>query len=104
MQTSNEGFFSNQSTVENNLTKNSYKFQHQKPKRVWIEKSKVEKKEVNPTENVFTKHEGVKTVNKAIKLNSKEFKAQVENFSKENNISKRQARNFFFGKLLSHQK
>ena len=29
--TSNKGFFSNQSTIENNLTKNSYIFQRQKP-------------------------------------------------------------------------
>ncbi|XP_052622499.1 uncharacterized protein LOC128127833 [Lactuca sativa] len=93
--TSDEGFFSNQSTIENNLTKNSYIFQRQKPKRIWVEKSKLEKKIVNTTENVFTKHDNVKPeikeVNKAIKLNSKEFKAQVEKFSKENNISKHQA-------------
>ena len=40
---SEEGFFANQSTTENNLTKNSYVFQRQKPKRKRVEKYRVEK-------------------------------------------------------------
>lgn len=37
-----EGFFSNESTVENNLNKNSFTFQTQNPKRVWeVKKAKI---------------------------------------------------------------
>ncbi|XP_052619539.1 uncharacterized protein LOC128125946 [Lactuca sativa] len=59
--TSNEGFFSNQSIVENNLTKNSYTFQRQKPQRKWVAKTEISKKQVdveikylNETSNVIS--------------------------------------------------
>ncbi|XP_052622721.1 uncharacterized protein LOC128128007 [Lactuca sativa] len=38
-----EGYFSNQNIIENNLTKNSYGFQRQKPQRKWVEESKIVK-------------------------------------------------------------
>ena len=68
-----EGFFSNQSSVENNLTTNSYVFQRQKLQPQWVEKSKVVKEVLK---QVVVEKENV------VKLNSKEFK-----FSKENEIS-----------------
>ena len=80
--TTEEGFFVNQTTVENTLTKNSYIFQRQKPQKQWIEKSKVEKEKMKIVE---------KEKETVVKLNSKEFKDQIDKFSKENNISKRQA-------------
>ncbi|XP_023768575.1 uncharacterized protein LOC111917153 [Lactuca sativa] len=78
--TTEEGFFANQNTVENNLTKNSYVFQREKPQKQWVEKSKVEKEKIIHVEK---ENENV------VKLNSKEFKDQIDKFSKENNISKR---------------
>ncbi|XP_023757104.2 uncharacterized protein LOC111905646 [Lactuca sativa] len=93
--TTDEGFFANQSTVENNLTKNSYVFQRQKPQTKWVQKLKIEKENskqvVKENENFF-------------KLNSKEFKDQIDKFSKENNISKRQARKKIFWQNIESQK
>ena len=43
---SKDGFFSNQSIIENNMTKNSYTFPRKKPSQTWIvktDKSQVEK-------------------------------------------------------------
>ena len=69
--TSDEGFFSNQSTVENNLTKNSYVFQRQKPQWKWVEKQENTKE--------ILKQESNET-NENVKLNSQEFKDLVEKF------------------------
>ena len=41
---------------------------------------------------------------KVVKLNSKEFKDQIDKFSKENNISKRQARKKIFWQSIEFQK
>ncbi|XP_023759875.1 uncharacterized protein LOC111908280 [Lactuca sativa] len=84
---SDEGFFSNQSTVENNLTKNSSVFQRQKPQGKSVEKQ----------ENIkeILKQESKET-NENVKLNSQEFKILVEKFSNEKRISKGQAQNIFF--------
>ncbi|XP_023752546.1 uncharacterized protein LOC111900907 [Lactuca sativa] len=48
LKTSDEAFFANQSTIENNLTNNSYVYQRQKSQRKWVEKSKLEKEVTKP--------------------------------------------------------
>ncbi|XP_023733619.1 uncharacterized protein LOC111881461 [Lactuca sativa] len=95
LKTTYDGFFLNQSTVENNLTKNSYVFNRQKPQRKWVEKSQTVKEVLEPI---------VVETEKLVKLNSKEFKDQVDKFSKENNISKRQARKKIFWQTIESQK
>ena len=77
-----EGFFANRNTVENNLTKNSYVFQKQKPKQKWVVKSEKEKEVV--TKEVVNSFP-------IVKLNSNEFKGLVDKFSKEHKVSKRKA-------------
>ncbi|XP_052624916.1 uncharacterized protein LOC128132402 [Lactuca sativa] len=83
---SKEGFFANQSTVENNLTKNSYTFQRQKPQRKQVEKSENSNEVPKPVENA-SNH---------VKINFQEFKEQIEKISKESGISKRQAKKKVF--------
>lgn len=82
-----EGFFANQNIVENNITKNSYVFQKQKSKELWVVKSEKQK-------DVVTKEVVYSTP--IVKLNSNEFKVLVNNFSKEHKISKRNARKAVF--------
>lgn len=68
---------------------------HDKSKQVWVEKSQKEK-------DVSKKDE---VVSKNVKINSQDFKDQVDKFSKENNISKRQARTkVFLNKIRSRKK
>lgn len=80
---SKEGFFSNQSTIENNLTRNSYTFQHQKPSRTWVVKTETLKPEKQTITNISET-----TIEKG-----QTQKENVQNISKENVISMNKARN-----------
>mgnify|MGYP001545295631 CR=1 FL=1 len=53
----------------------------------------------NGLKNNKFQNKNVVETNQMVKINSQDFKELIEKFSKENGISKRQARKKFFGKL-----
>lgn len=91
---SKEGFFSNQSTVKNNHTTNSYSFQVQKPQRTWVVKTKQSK----------TEKPLIEVVSQKLKLDDQIFKDKVKKISKENEISKIQAKKKVFLNSIESQK
>ena len=93
--TSDEGFFANQSTIENNHTNNTNSFQRQKPQRKWVKKHKVSKE---------ISKQADEEVEQVVKINSQAFKDQIEKFSKDNGTSKRQARKKIFWQIVESRK
>lgn len=72
-----DGFFSNQSMIENTLNNNSTNFQRQKPKRFWEVKSKKSKGDDQTNEPVSKKQ------NKKAQI----FNEDIQKVAKEEGVS-----------------